>query len=115
LRGDLLVVISVQIGYQITASVRSEAKAQEILKLHPEWTGKVKFVFVKDIITPDAFDDVFKQEENGFNYIIHTASPVNFSVTDFQKDLIDPAVQGSVAKSRRCATKLRRSVVPLGF
>jgi hypothetical protein len=54
-------------------------------------------VFVKDIASPGAFRDVFMQEKIGFDYIIHTASPVNFSVTDFQKDLIDPAVQGYVA------------------
>jgi nucleoside-diphosphate-sugar epimerase len=74
--------------------LRSEAKAQEILELHPTWKDKVTFVFVKDIVTPGAFDDIFKQEKNGFDYIIHTASPVSFSVTDFQKELIDPAVQG---------------------
>jgi nucleoside-diphosphate-sugar epimerase len=88
--------ISIQLGYQTTASVRSEAKAEEILDLHPSWKGKVTFVVVKDITPPGAFDEVFSQEKNGFDYIIHTASPVNFSVTDFQKDLIDPAVQGYV-------------------
>ena len=89
--------IPIQLDYQTTASVRSEAKAQEILDLHPSWKGKVTFVVVKDITPPGAFDEVFKQEKNGFDYIIHTASPVNFSVTDFQKDLIDPAVQGYIA------------------
>lgn len=91
--------VSSQCGYQTTASVRSEKKVQEILELHPEWVGKVNFVLVKDIVQPGAFDDVFKQAKSGFDYIIHTASPVNFSVTDFQKDLIDPAVGGSVIKS----------------
>jgi len=70
--------------------VRSEDKAGEILQLHPAWKGRVTFVFVKDVALPHAFDEVFRQEKNGFDYIIHTASPVNFSVADFQKDLIDP-------------------------
>lgn len=74
--------------------MRSASKAQQILELHPEWKGKVKFVFITDIAADEAFDDVFKQEKEGFDYIIHTASPVNFTVTDFQKDLIDPAVRG---------------------
>jgi nucleoside-diphosphate-sugar epimerase len=90
--------ISVQLRYQITASVRSESKAQEILHLHPQWKGKVTFVFVKDIASPSAFRNVFMQEKIGFDYIIHTASPVNFSATDLQKDLIDPAIQGYVSK-----------------
>lgn len=101
-------------GYQTTASVRSEAKAQEILELHPAWKSKVTFVFVKDIATVGAFDDVFKQE-NGFDYVIHTASPVNFSVTDFQKDLIDPAVQGYITHSVRKASGLTREEVLLVF
>jgi hypothetical protein len=83
-----------QQGYQTTASVRSESKALQILDKHSAWKDKVKFVYVADIAVDGAFDDVFKQETAGFDYIIHTASPVNFSVTDFQKDLIDPAVRG---------------------
>lgn len=41
-----------------------------------------------------AFDEVFKSEKIGFDYIIHTASPVNFAVNDVKKDLINPAIQG---------------------
>ena len=78
--------------------MRSDAKAQEILDLHPAWKGKVAFVAIRDIVTPHAFDEVFKQNKHGFDYIIHTASPVKFDVTDFQKDLIDPAVQGQVCQ-----------------
>jgi nucleoside-diphosphate-sugar epimerase len=75
------------------------------LHLHPQWKGKVTFVFVKDIASPGAFRDVFMQEKIGFDYIIHTASPVNFSVTDFQKDLIDPAVQGTI-ELLKCAHEI---------
>lgn len=83
-----------QRGYYTTASVRSESKAQQILDKHPTWKEKVKFVSVADVAADGTFDVVFKQEKTGSDYIIHTASPVNFSVTDFQKDLIDPAVPG---------------------
>jgi hypothetical protein len=84
----------IQLGYRVTAGVRSESKAQEILHDHPEWEGKLNFVFVQDMAKAGAFDSVFKQNTPRFDYIIHTASPVNFSVTDLQRDLIDPAVQG---------------------
>lgn len=86
------------------ASVRSEAKAQEVLDLHPKYKGKVSFVFVPDIAADKAFDHVFKDAKTPFDYIIHTASPVTFSVTDFQKDLIDPAVKGYAA-SDVCSIK----------
>lgn len=84
----------VQEGYQVTASVRSESKAQDVLDLHPSWKGKVTFVQVADITADGAFDDFFRQDKDGLDYIIHTASPMSFSVSDIQKDLIDPAVQG---------------------
>ena len=53
----------------------------------------MSFVHVSDINADGAFDDVFASAANGFDYIIYTASPVSFSVTDAQKDLIDPAVR----------------------
>ncbi|APA13259.1 hypothetical protein sscle_10g080290 [Sclerotinia sclerotiorum 1980 UF-70] len=88
----------IEYGYKPTASVRSSSKADQILELHPEWRGKVEFVFVPEITTPGAFDHVFKaqEEKGGFDYIIHTASPVTFSVKDVKKDLIDPAVHGTM-------------------
>ncbi|ATZ55992.1 hypothetical protein BCIN_12g05340 [Botrytis cinerea B05.10] len=84
-------------GYKPIASVRSPSKVNQILKLHPEWVGKVRFVFVPEITTPGAFDHVLRDqaEKGGFDYIIHTASPVTFSVEDVKKDLIDPAVHGT--------------------
>lgn len=78
------------------ASVRSEAKAQDILELHPNWEDKVSFVYVPDVAAERAFDHVFKDAKTSFDFIIHTASPATLFVTDFQKELIDPAVQGFV-------------------
>jgi hypothetical protein len=74
--------------------VRSKSKAQQMLDLHPSWESQVTFASIADIAEDGAFEEVFKHEGRGFDYIIHTASPVNFSVTDFQKDLIDPAIKG---------------------
>ena len=84
----------VQAGYLVTASVRSEAKAREVLELHPEWKANTTFVYVADIAAQGALDKVFETEVEGFDYIIHTASPVNFKATDIQKDVIEPAVKG---------------------
>jgi hypothetical protein len=78
----------------VTASVRSDSKAQEILALHPSWKDQLSFVSVADVALKGVFDEVFSKAIDGFNFVIHTASPVKFNVTDFQKDLIDPAVQG---------------------
>ncbi|OXV05421.1 hypothetical protein Egran_06811 [Elaphomyces granulatus] len=86
--------------YSVTATVRSESKAEIMLKGHPSWKTKVNFQYVPDITTDGAFDQVFK-EGRPFDYIIHAASPVNLEVEDIQGSLINPAVRGtnSILKS----------------
>ena len=54
----------------------------------------MSFIYIPDIGAHDAFNKVFENQEGEFDYVIHTASPVNFSVKDLQKELIDPAVHG---------------------
>ena len=105
-----------QRGYQTVATVRSPPKAEAILQLHPEWNGKVELVYVQDIVAPGAFDEVIESEEIEFDYIIHTASPVSFSVDDVKKDLIDPAIHGYVAFHLENLDLAKRSVtVQLSF
>ncbi|KFZ25465.1 hypothetical protein V502_00069 [Pseudogymnoascus sp. VKM F-4520 (FW-2644)] len=84
-------------GYLVTASVRSKTKSQEILEVHPEWKDIVKFVYIPDFTVPGAFDEAIKQENEGLSYIIHTASPVTFDISDIQGQLIDPAVKGTTS------------------
>ncbi|MCJ1467141.1 hypothetical protein MMC07_005763 [Pseudocyphellaria aurata] len=96
--------------FSVVASVRSEAKGQEILELHPNWEGKVSFVCVSDLGAEKAFDHVFKDATTPFDFIIHTASPATLLVTDIQKELIDPAVQGT-AGLLDCAHRLGGSQI----
>ena len=78
----------------MTASVRSEDKAQQLLTSHPAWKDKVSFGFVSDLRALNAFDKLF---DKPYDFILHTASPVTFKVNDVQADLIDPAIQGCVS------------------
>jgi nucleoside-diphosphate-sugar epimerase len=80
--------------YAVTATVRAPAKGTEILNLHPEGKDNLTFAYVPDIAVEGAFDSAFKSAKTPFTYVIHTSSPVNFSVKDFKRDLVDPAVQG---------------------
>lgn len=100
----------VERDYQVVASVRSEQKAQEILHLHPSWKSNVSFVYIPDVAAQGAFNKVFEDQKVGFDYIIHTASPVNFSAKDLQKELIDPAVHGTTSLIE-CAHKLGGSSI----
>jgi nucleoside-diphosphate-sugar epimerase len=79
-------------NYHIVGTVRSEAKAKEVIALHPSWKSHITWAFITDIGVANAYNEVFKM--GPFDYIIHNASPVDFSVTDFQGQMIDPAVRG---------------------
>lgn len=81
-------------GYLVTATVRSEAKARAVYETHPSWKGHVHFEYVTDLTRKDAFYGVFKNASQPFDYVIHTASPMTFSVQDIENDLIEPAIQG---------------------
>lgn len=81
-------------NYHIIATVRTEAKAQQILDRHPTWKPYITFVYIPDMIIPGAYDEAFKLGD--IDYIIHNASPVSFAPKDIQKDVIDPAIEGCV-------------------
>ena len=77
--------------------MRSPSKSQALLSTHPEWEHKINFVYVPELTAPNAFDEVFEKVTEGgggFDYVIHTASPVTFVVQDVEEDLVEPAVKG---------------------
>ncbi|EJD37899.1 NAD(P)-binding protein [Auricularia subglabra TFB-10046 SS5] len=80
-------------GYWVRATVRSESKKQDILKLYSEYESQLDFAFVQDVAEPGAFDEAVKAEP-GLDYIVHTASPFHFHPDDPVKDIIEPAIQG---------------------
>ncbi|KAK9455155.1 hypothetical protein V1511DRAFT_499613 [Dipodascopsis uninucleata] len=77
-------------GYTVKATVRSQDKADYLKKLYPV-DAKLSFVIVPDIAAPNAFDEAVI----GSDYVLHTASPFHFRVTDPVKDLLDPALKGT--------------------
>ncbi|OGM42167.1 NAD dependent epimerase/dehydratase [Aspergillus bombycis] len=81
--------------YAVTATVRSQEKANDILRTHPSWKGRVEFTIVADFTSTQPFDNLFQNAKNPFNYAIHTASPLRFQVSDIQKEMIEPAVMGT--------------------
>lgn len=96
LRNQLLIIAKIpfQRSYIVTATVRSEKRASEIIKAHPNWEGKIEFAIVEDFTTAAPFDIIFEKAKDLFTYIIHTASPLRFSVNDIQKEMIEPAEKG---------------------
>lgn len=78
-------------GYNVRGTVRSQAKESTVLENIPENLRKqVSFAHVADITT-DSFDEAVQ----GVNGIIHVASPFHFNVTNPEKDLLLPAINGT--------------------
>jgi hypothetical protein len=76
-------------------TVRSEAKANDVFAAHPDFKNRVRLVAVPNMSSPGAYDKILKETQ--FDYVIHTASPVpDGAGTDFDKDFLEPAVQGCV-------------------
>ena len=78
----------------MTATVRSQAKADEVFATHPEWKGHVHLLLVSNFVSQEPFDVLFKETETPFTFVIHTASPLDFKIQDIEKEMIEPAVKG---------------------
>ncbi|KAK2737969.1 methylglyoxal reductase (NADPH-dependent) gre2 [Myotisia sp. PD_48] len=105
-------------GHSVVTTVRSEAKAVRIRDAH-QGIGKSRldFAIVPDIAQPDAFDNAVVSEPP-FEIVIHTASPFHFRAVDIKKDLLDPAVNGTVGILRAVKAKapsVKRVVITSSF
>lgn len=65
-----------------------------ILKLHPEWEGKLKSVSVADYAQEGVWDDIFEQGD--FDNVVHVDAPVvdNPQNTDFERDFVISSFEG---------------------
>lgn len=89
----------VALGHNVTGSVRSTSKSQQILDKHPEYKGQVRFVIISDFTLPGAWDTTFQDVE--FDYVVHTAAPLldDPANEDFDRDFLKPSVDGYVMRS----------------
>ncbi|KAH8685714.1 putative cinnamoyl-CoA reductase [Tricladium varicosporioides] len=79
-------------GYKVRTTVRNEASANKIRKSHSKYLAQLSFAIVTDLETPGGFDEAVK----GVDGVIHTASPFVLSVEDNERDLLKPAINGTL-------------------
>lgn len=90
--GCWIVKYLIEKGYKVRGTVRSQAKESQVLQgIEKEQHNQISFVYVADIAT-DSFDEAV-QDVDG---IIHVASPFHFKINDPEKDLLLPAIRGTV-------------------
>lgn len=73
-----ILLLLLQRGYSVTATVRSESKTTFLRRKFSDAVSKghLKFAIVPDITTPGAFDEVFKG--SAFDSVLHTSSPFTY-------------------------------------
>ncbi|OJD31163.1 nad dependent epimerase dehydratase family protein [Diplodia corticola] len=92
--GANVVLEALKAGYRVRASVRKDSQVKQLESyFNPEFGSKAEFVIVPDITKSDAYDGLL----GGVSYVFHVASPLAPPSTNWKKDHIDPAVNGTVA------------------
>ncbi|KAM2065546.1 hypothetical protein ACFX16_028800 [Malus domestica] len=95
-----LVKLLLQRGYTVKATVRDPSdpkKTEHLLSL--DGAKERLHLFRADLLEEGSFDTVV----DGCQGVFHTASPVQFSVTDPQAELVEPAVKGTLNVLKSCA------------
>jgi dihydroflavonol-4-reductase len=87
-----IIELLLQKGYQVRAIVRDLSNEDKIahLKKLPQKDGQLTFKSAK--IEDGAYGEVLK----GAHVLIHTATPYIYTAPDPQRDIVDPAIKGTV-------------------
>jgi dihydroflavonol-4-reductase len=97
-------------GYLVRGTVRSAAKARDNDKLMglPGAADRIEIVEA-DLLTEGAYDAAVQ----GADYVFHMASPYSLEFKDAQRDLVDPAVKGTLNVLQAClkSPSVRRVVL----
>lgn len=97
-------------------TVRSQDKIDKIKSSYPKIpVSQLDFVIVEDIAQEGAFDEAVKSSVP-FEAVIHTASPFHFNATDVKRDLLDPAINGTIGilkATKKNAPMVKRVVRPM--
>ncbi|XP_039172574.1 phenylacetaldehyde reductase-like isoform X1 [Eucalyptus grandis] len=97
-------------GYTVKATIRNtndSRKTQHLLAL--EGAKERLHLFKADLLEEGSFDSIV----DGCGAVFHTASPVVFSASDPQAEIVDPAVRGTLNVLKSCAKvpSIKRVVV----
>ena len=98
-------------GLTVHAAVRNPENKEKMAHLHKaaaDSSGQIEF-FAGDLLKPDSY----KAAMEGCELVYHTASPFTTDVKDPQKELIDPAVNGTenVLNSAKEVSTVKRVIV----
>ncbi|KAM3434706.1 hypothetical protein NHJ13734_005885 [Beauveria thailandica] len=87
-------------GYRVVGTVRSEAKAERVRAAHGAHP-KLSLVVVADLTDPRQYRAVLEPLSPAA--VLHLAAPFHYRATDFERELMVPAVRGATALLEACA------------
>ena len=89
--GRSLVALLINKGFRVRGTVRNlQEEAERIKELHSQFPALE--CFQADLLSEGSFNKAFHDAE----YIFHTAFPPNLPSTDPQKELVEPALHGTI-------------------
>nr|XP_036577261.1 ketoreductase [Colletotrichum truncatum]KAF6784200.1 ketoreductase [Colletotrichum truncatum] len=104
-------------GYDVITSVRNEKKATKLRAAHENLEpGRLQIEIISDVAVPGAFDKVFQIP--GTKAVIHAASPFHFNSSDPQKEVIEPALGGTLlllGSAKEFGKDVQRVVITSSF
>jgi Nucleoside-diphosphate-sugar epimerases len=109
-----IVQVFLEAGYAVRGTVRSEATAEKVRRTYPKYADRLSFAIVPDMAQSNAFDEAVKDVDG----IIHTATPFQVQVEDNERDLLRPAIEGTVnllLAAKKYAAQVRRIVLISSF
>jgi dihydroflavonol-4-reductase len=87
-----------KLGYKVKGTVRDpSSSSNDVIKKLDTEGGKLELAKV-NLLDDGAFDEIVK----GSEYVIHIASPFTMDIKDAQKDLVEPAVKGTLSMLEAC-------------
>lgn len=117
--GAHTISLLLQHGYYVVGTVRSQEKATAVQEMHANITPKCAHLLttaiVPDMTDPDAYNAIFESVQP--SAVLHLASPFSYTTTNFEQDLLKPAVLGTEAVLKACAhtSSVRRVVQTNSF
>lgn len=79
-------------GHQVTCTVRTASKGDNILRDFPTDNSQISIAVVPDITVPGAYDNAV---QDNFDTVIHTASPFVYGTVSDNREFLDPAIKGT--------------------
>jgi len=105
-----IIKILLEDGYIVRGTVRSASETKKFQYLLDLDKIGNRLTFYSANLTEDGS---FDQAVNGAHFVLHTASPYTVDVKDPQKELVEPAVQGTLTVLKSCSksSSVKRVVV----